>query len=417
MQRRRNLAEKTPEEEKDHPVSPQKKRDIQQTSRRVFLDPSSPPVRSIVRVVIITLVLIAVFDFTRNVLSSLTKLLFIVVLAVFFAYLLDPLVKVIRIPFKERGLERLMPRALAIVIAYTLVFTILGVGISYLAPRVGNQAAEFAQKLPEYSASVQEQVVEINRRFKRLNISEEFQQEINERIKNLGARIGDETTSFAGNLSLSIMTNLPWLILIPILGFFFMKDVNNFRLSILRAFPSGKWRARAEAFLLDVNKTLAAYARAQLISCLLIGTVCTIGFYIFGVNYALLLGILAGVFEFVPLIGPMTVAVISVTVAAFDSPWEAFYVAVFLLVLRLTHDYVTYPRIVREGIHLHPLAIILSVLAGEQVAGIPGVFLSIPIVAILTVVYKHVLAHYGSSGFLAKWLEPKEEEKEVIENI
>ncbi len=417
LQRRKNLAENKEEKEKEHPVSPEKKRDIQETSRRVFLDPSSPPVRSIVRVVIITLILVAVFDFTRTIFASLTKLLFIIVLAVFFAYLLDPLVKLIRIPFKERGRENLMPRALAIVIAYSFVFTILGIGISYLAPRVGNQAAEFAKNLPEYSASVQEQVVEINQRFDQLNISEEVQQEINERIKIMGARIGDETTAFAGNLSLSIMTNLPWLILIPILGFFFMKDVNNFRLTILRAFPSGKWRARAEAFLLDVNKTLAAYARAQLISCFLIGSVCIIGFYAFGVNYALLLGILAGVFEFVPLIGPLTVAIISVTVAAFESPWQALYVAIFLIVLRLTHDYVTYPRIVRGGIHLHPLAIILSVLAGEQVAGIPGVFLSIPIVAILTVIHKHVLDHYGSSGFLAKWLEPKEEEKEVIENI
>jgi predicted PurR-regulated permease PerM len=66
--------------------------------------------------------------------------------------------------------------------------------------------------------------------------------------------------------------------------------------------------------------------------------------------------------------------------------------------LRLTHDYVTYPRIVRDGIHLHPFAVILSVLAGEQIAGIPGVFLSIPIVAIVTVLYKHILAHSGRAG-------------------
>jgi len=67
-----------------------------------------------------------------------------------------------------------------------------------------------------------------------------------------------------------------------------------------------------------------------------------------------------------------------------------------------------YPRIVRGGIHLHPLAVILSVLAGEQVAGIPGVFLSIPIVAILTVLYKHILEHTGRKGLFSGWLEPEE---------
>jgi predicted PurR-regulated permease PerM len=86
----------------------------------------------------------------------------------------------------------------------------------------------------------------------------------------------------------------------------------------------------------------------------------------------------------------------------------ALYVFIFLAVLRLLQDYVFYPRIVREGIHLHPLAIILSVLAGEQVAGIPGVFLSIPVVALLTVVYKHILEHSGSKGIVANMLAPKE---------
>nr|HMS43042.1 AI-2E family transporter [Pyrinomonadaceae bacterium] len=200
---------------------------------------------------------------------------------------------------------------------------------------------------------------------------------------------------------------LPWFFLIPILSFFFLKDVNLFRLSILRIFPSGRWRARAEAVLQDVNSTLAAYTRAQLISCLIIGVTCMIGFYIIGMKYTLLLGIMAGVLEFIPLIGPLVLAITATLIALFsDDPWNALYVVIFLIVLRVIHDYITYPRIIRGGIHLHPLAIILSVLAGEQIAGIAGVFLSIPIVALLSVVYKHILEHIGSSrGLFAGWLE------------
>ena len=167
-------------------------------------------------------------------------------------------------------------------------------------------------------------------------------------------------------------------------------------------FPAGRWRFRAEKVMADVNTTLAAYTRAQLISCVLIGLICTIGFYFLGLKYALLLGILAGIFEFVPLLGPLTIAlIVMLTAAASDDPWKALYVAIFLIVLRIVHDYVTYPRIVRGGIHLHPLAIILSVLAGEQVAGIPGVFISIPIVAIVTVIYRHILEHQGQRGLLS----------------
>ena len=159
----------------------------------------------------------------------------------------------------------------------------------------------------------------------------------------------------------------------------------------------------------DVNATLAAYTRAQLISCFLIGTICTIGFYSLGLKYALLLGILAGIFEFVPLLGPASIGLIVIlTSAASDDPWKALYVAIFLIVVRIVHDYVTYPRIVRGGIHLHPLAIILAVLAGEQVAGIPGVFIAIPIVAIVTVFYRHILEHQGRRSLFSHWFEADE---------
>ena len=204
---------------------------------------------------------------------------------------------------------------------------------------------------------------------------------------------------------------MPWLVLIPILAFFFLKDVNLFRLSILRVFPSGNWRARVESIIHDVNKTLAAYVRAQLISCILIGFLCTVAFYILGLNYALLLGILAAAFEFIPLIGPLTIGITAVTVAGVShSAAPAASVAIFLIILRILQDYVFYPRIIRGGIHLHPLAIILSVLAGEEVAGIPGVFLSVPIIALLTVLYRHIIEHSGSRGIVANILAPKEED-------
>jgi len=380
-------------------------RERQQTSRRVYLDPSTPSVRSIVRVVIITLLLLFIAGFVQNVISSLTYLVFLIILSVFFAYLIDPLVRIIRRPFKERHLEKLMPRSLAIILAYVFVFTVVAVAIANIAPRVAEQAREFAANLPAYGNAIRARGNDLSNRFNRLRIPEEVQTELNRRATEFGAGI----TASIGNSVLISVAYLPWFILIPILAFFFLKDVNLFRLSVLRMFPAGRWRARAESVLADVNTTLAAYTRAQLISCVLIAFLCTAGFYIIGLKYALLLGILAGIFEFVPLLGPLTIGLIVIsTAAASDNPWKALYVAIFLVVLRIIHDYVTYPRIVRGGIHLHPLAIILAVLAGEQVAGIPGVFIAIPIVAVATVIYRHVLEHQGRRGFLAGWIEESE---------
>jgi predicted PurR-regulated permease PerM len=116
------------------------------------------------------------------------------------------------------------------------------------------------------------------------------------------------------------------------------------------------------------------------------------------------------------MLGPAAIGLIVTTTAAFsDNPWKALYVFIFLVVLRVVHDYVTYPRIVRGGLHLHPVLIILSVLAGEQVAGIPGVFLAIPLVAIFTVFYKHVIEHKGGKGLVAGLLEPTTKVNEEIQ--
>lgn len=368
----------------------------------VELDRSTTSVGTIMRIVAVTLVLLFVGGFLASIISSLTYLFFLLVLSIFFAYLIDPLVKLIRRPFKGGPWERAMPRAFAIIIAYLAVFSVVGFGIWSIAPLVSQQGKEFGANLPEYASNIRQGLNDLNRRFDRMRVPEDFQNRINEQAAALGERI---TTAF-GTFLLGSAAYLPWFVLVPILAFFFLKDVNVIRIAVLRIFPVGPWRSRAESVLEDVNSTLAAYTRAQLISCVLIGTVCTIAFYLIGLKYALLLGILAGVFEFVPLLGPVSIGLLVVVTSALgDNPWRALYVFIFLLVLRIIHDYFTYPRIVRGGLHLHPVLIIISVLAGEQVAGIPGVFLAIPMVALGVVVYRHIVEHKGSKGLVAEMLE------------
>ncbi len=358
----------------------------------IEIDRTWPSVGAVLRIVIVTLLLLFIANRVETILGSLTTLFFLLVLSIFFAYLLDPLVRLIQQPFMARNIGRFMPRGLAIVLAFLFVFSVFGLAVYNLTPQVVEQGKEFGAALPGYANSARQNLNDLNRRFDRLRIPEELQSRINDQA----AAVGERVTAGFGNFVFNALLLLPWIVIIPILSFFFLKDANLIRLALLRLFPPGRWRARAESVIRDVNLTLAAYTRAQLISCFLIGTVCTIGFYFIGLRYALLLGILAGIFEFVPLLGPLTIGIIATSTAAFgQNPWRALYVAVFLITLRIVHDYVTYPRIVRGGIHLHPLLIILTVLAGEQVAGIPGVFLAIPVVALLTVIYKHVLEHRG----------------------
>jgi predicted PurR-regulated permease PerM len=145
-----------------------------------------------------------------------------------------------------------------------------------------------------------------------------------------------------------------------------------------------------------------------LTACLLIGLVCTIAFVVMGVPYALVLGVLAGLLEFVPLVGPFVLAIVAAGAAGIVSFALAGIVLVFLAALRLVEDYVIYPRLIGHGVHLHPLAVILAVLAGAELGGVTGIFLSIPVVAILAVARRHWLEHRGSEGIVADLLAPPE---------
>ena len=372
---------------------------------KVTLDPSSPSFASIARVVVITLIILGVAGFLGDIASSIGHLALLIVLSIFFAYLLAPLVRLIQLPFRLRASERLMPRWLAISIAYLIVFSVLGFAVGVLAPKIADQGADFSKNFPEYASAAQEKLRGLNETFRRMRPSKWLQEAVTEKTETVISAASERAAAVFGDLALGMVTYSPWLFLIPILAFFFLKDVDAIKQLFLGIFPDGKWRRRTEAILNDANLTLSAYTRAQLISCLLIGVVCTIGFYILGVKYPLLFGILAGVFEFVPLIGPLTIGLTVTLVTGFGDVRGGVYVGIFLVVLRIIHDYVTYPRIIREGIHLHPLAIILSVLAGEQVGGILGVFLSIPVVALLTVLHRHALLHRSSEGLLGEWLD------------
>lgn len=361
---------------------------------KVAVAQNSDPTRAI----LLTLLVVIVAVIVAAVILSLSYLSFLVAASILFAYLLEPLVGLVRRPFRGTRADGAMPRWFAIFLVYVVVFTLIGIGIANLAPRVSEQGREFGANLPVYAASIRKTFNDIDRRFERLRIPEELQTSINDQASALGQSI---TNAFSGFL-FSAAKFVPFIIIVPVFAFFFLKDAGFIRLLIIRVFPPGPLQDRVDAIIRDVNRTLVSYTRAQLISCILIGTLCTIGFYLIGLRYALLLGILAGLFEIVPLLGPLTIGIIATATGAFgDDPYRGIYTALFLVILRVVHDYVTYPRIVRGGIQMHPLLIILSVIAGEQVAGIPGVFIAIPIVAVFTVIYRHILEHHGAESLLA----------------
>lgn len=360
--------------------------------------------RALLRV-ILTLLAVAA---TLWIFYALRGVILLLVLAVFFAYLLAPLVEFACRPFPVRGRVYVMPRALAIGVVYLLIIGALALAAALLLPQLDTQITQFAQEAPSYLDLARSRALGWTTSYEEYRLPATVRDAINKSATRAVEIAGTYVTEGVGNVLIQLLGFLPWLMLIPILAFFLLKDSASFRAIALQTLPQGRWRWRGRELLQDINTTLAVYIRAQLIACLLIGTVCTIGFSLIGVRYALVLGIVSGLFEFIPLLGPLVVAVIATLIASVYSMKQALGVVVFLGILRIVHDYIVYPRIIGHGLPLHPFAVIVAVLCGAALASVPGIFLAIPTVAILSVGYRHWLEHIGSEALVADLLKRRE---------
>jgi len=376
-------------------------KDAAVTAAKAAVEAYGPPTRVILRVIFILLVVIGLLW----VISKITGIILLLVLSIFFAYLVSPLVEVLRRPRTIGSREIAIPKVAAITLAYLIILTAVLVAIFVILPSLSNQFPEFVTQAKLYWQSFGERAQQIIEYSRSRRVPGPVVNAVNRAVPQVLEKVGHTSTEFA-SAAVAYLVYLPWLVLIPILAFFLLKDAESFRRSALLMLPRGRWRWRGDEFFQDINSTLAAYIRAQLTACLLIGIVCAVGFTLLGLPGGLVMGFIAGVFEFVPLVGPLVVAIMAAILAVLHAgPFNAFLVLLFLGVLRIVHDYFVYPRLIGQGIHLHPLAVIFAILAGEKLAGVAGIFLAIPLVAIVTVSYKHWLEHRGSEGF-ADLLEP-----------
>jgi len=386
-------------------VSKQETKEIARTASKAAVEASWLQTRLVLRVIVIALLTYYLFETARWVMVKLTGVILLLILAIFFAYLVAPLVEFLCRPIHISNRKFAIPRALAILLSYLIIVAVVVLGIYLLAPRLGSQFPEFAAQARDYWISVGVKTQSWVEYFRSHQMPGRILDAINGAIPKLIETVSQTASQVLLSMG-GLLAYIPWLVLIPVLSFFLLKDVDTFRRSALQMLPRGRWRWRGDEFFQDINSTLASYIRAQLLACLLVGLVCTIAFTVLGVPNPLALGVIAGVFEFVPLVGPLLVAVVAAAAAVLHGGgFLAFLVLAFLIVLRIVEDYIVYPRLIGQGIHLHPLAVIVAILAGAELAGVAGIFLAIPVVAILTVSYRHWLEHRGSEG-LADLLEP-----------
>jgi predicted PurR-regulated permease PerM len=302
------------------------------------------------------------------------RTLFIFILALLFAYLISPLVNLI---------GRFMPgkrsRTLALGLVYVVfVAAIVLIGIQ-IGSRVVAQATSLEKTFPNTVAAWQPP-------------AGSFQAQVADKVRAEVARWSNDLVSELpqfGMRFLAVARNLVYLVIIPILGFFFLKDAGLMRQHILDLVEEGPRRALLDDVLADTHLLLAHYMRALVLISLGTFTVYSVFFSIMGVPYAILLGLLGGLGEFIPTIGPV-VAGLTILLVTVVSGGHVLAVVIFVLCYRVFVDYFASPHVMGQGVELHPLLLLFGVFAGAEVAGVAGAFLSVPVLALVRILYRRI---------------------------
>ena len=309
--------------------------------------------------------------------------LFIFAEALLFAYLLWPLVKL---------LDRRLPgrsKVLALTFVYlALVGFLIVIGIA-IGSRVVHQANALAARLPELLSKLEPptaSAVSPSAQTLKSTVISTVRQHLANHSRDLLALLP--------NAALGVISragSLIFIVLVPILSFFFLKDGRQMLNSTVGILAAGARRDMVERIAADLHVLLAQYMRALVLLGVVASLTYGLFFTIIGVPYGILLAAVAFPLEFIPMVGPLAGAAIVLLVAGLSGFHHLLAIFVFLVAFRFFQDYVVSPHLLSAGMKLHPLLVIFGVLAGASIAGVGGCFLSVPVLATLRIVYRQLL--------------------------
>lgn len=297
------------------------------------------------------------------------------------AYMLNPLVCYL----EKKHLKRLW----AILIIYILLFAVVIIGGSKLITVLLRDVKYFGEELPQILLRIDHVLIFIQSQYQNSELPYSLRIAIDDALLVLE----HDMQQCIGQMVNSIITlarNSIGLAISPILAFYVLYDWYEIKVKLLLLLPI-RWRAEMILFLDDVNIVLAGIIRGQLTVACMIGVFITVGLYYLQVKFALMIGILAALFDIIPYFGPLIGAAPAVMLAILESPWLATKVAILFFVIQQIEGNIIQPKIMGENIGLHPLTVIFFVFVGEEVGGLLGMLLAVPIAAIGKICIQHLL--------------------------
>jgi predicted PurR-regulated permease PerM len=312
------------------------------------------------------------------------------------AYFFDPLV----VRLQSAGLSRTWATTVVTIVAALIA---IGVAMAILPPLFG-QVQEMIGKAPQYAVSaaqrVQPMIEPVREKMGLPPLSlQELQADATRWASEALALVG----SLAGKLAqrgVAIINLLGLLFLTPVVTFYLLRDWPKVMASVNRALPLDH-ADTIRSLAREANAAVAGYVRGQALVCVSLGTIYGVGLSLVGLQFGFVIGLIAGLISFIPFVGTLVGATLSIgmALAQFPPDWiSVIKVAVVFMVGHLLEGNFLSPKLVGDRVGLHPVWIMFALLAGGSLFGFVGVLIAVPVAAVMGVLARHLMSRYHASS-------------------
>jgi predicted PurR-regulated permease PerM len=312
-------------------------------------------------------------------------------IAIAVVYLLNPLVSAL----ERRG----VPRVAGAGIVYILFLCIVALVVSLLVPVVARQVSQVIDHFPDYLADGQAFVRDIAARFGQEPNFRLDAEQVREWLSASENR-GTVTRYLTGlrSVTTSVISGLIIFVLGPVMAFYLLVDLPRLRRGAMALVPPGR-REEIKGLMDRIGQAVGGFFRGQLLVALFVGVASSIGLWAIGLPFWLLVGMVAGIFNLVPLVGPFIGGGLAVIIALVSGePLKALWAALVLLAVQQIDNHLISPNVMGRTVQLHPVVVMLALLVGASFAGLFGMLLVVPLVAVAKIVFLFIWSRYVDYG-------------------
>lgn len=299
-------------------------------------------------------------------------------------YILNPVVTGLR----KRG----VPRAVGAVIAYLVAAAVIGVVAVVLVPQIVNQASALGDQLPVIYDNAVGFILDVAQRIGLSNLSLLSYEELVAQFSAPDEALRDGIEVFVGrafNFALDLAEIGVLVFLTPVIAFYLLIDLPSVGRHVMELVPE-RARDEADALAGSLSKSIGGFVRGQLLVALIVGAISAFGLWAVGLDLWLILGLIAGLFNIIPFLGPWFSGLLAGLVALIVGDFRlALLVGMVFIVVQQLENHIITPLVMRATVKLHPSLIIMALLVGSSVGGFLGLVLAVPITALLRVLVSH----------------------------